>query len=146
LALRLILGVVVLSHGVQKLFGWFGGFGFDGTVNFFTQSIGIPYPFAVLIILAETFGMLLLILGIFGRYLAGSIIVIMAGAIITIHGANGFYMNWSGNLAGEGFEYHLLAIGLALALAMNGTGSYSLDRFLFKRKGHEAPDSFSVRQ
>ncbi len=67
---RMVVGFVVLSHGVQKLFGWFGGYGFEGTMGFFTNTIGLPYAFGVLIIIAETFGMLALMAGLFTRFLS----------------------------------------------------------------------------
>lgn len=146
LALRIAIGVVVLGHGAQKLFGWFGGYGFDATMNFFTQQIGLPYPVAFLTIVAETAGMILLILGIYGRYLAATVILIMIGAIVTVHGQNGFFMNWDGALAGEGYEFHLLALGIAFAITVNGTGAYSLDRYLFRKKTHVIPDNYSARQ
>ena len=130
LAIRLVLGIVVFGHGAQKLFGWFGGYGFDGTMEYFTQTIGIPYFLGVLIILAESLGMIALIFGLFGRYIAASLIVIMTGAIYFDHSQNGFFMNWGNNLEGEGYEFHLLIIGLALAIVMNGTGAYSIDRLL----------------
>lgn len=127
LIVRVTLSMVVLGHGTQKLFGWFGGYGFEGTVGFFTETIGLPYVIAVLIIIYETLGMILLLLGVFSRTLAAGVIVIMAGAIITLHGKVGFFMNWSGTLPGEGYEYHLLAIALALVTLLNGGGAYSFD-------------------
>jgi putative oxidoreductase len=143
---RVLLGTVVLAHGVQKIFGWFGGYGYNATMDFFTQQIGLPAPLAFLTIIAETLGMLLLIAGIFGRYLAASVIVIMLGAIVTVHGANGFYMNWAANQPGEGFEFHLLLVGMAIVITILGTGAYSLDRYFFKKKRHIVPDNFSIRQ
>jgi len=131
---RVLLGVVILGHGVQKLLGWFGGYGFDGTMGFFTDTIGLPYVLGFLIIVAESFGMLALILGLFGRFVAASLIVIMLGAIITTHGQFGFFMNWSGNLGGEGYEFHVLVIALSLVTAINGSGAYSLDQFFFSKK------------
>ena len=131
---RVILGTVVLGHGVQKLLGWFNGYGFDGTMGFFTETIGLPYIFGLLIILTETVGMLALILGLFGRFIAGSLIVIMVGAIITTHGQFGFFMNWNGNQGGEGYEFHLLIIALSLVTTILGSGGYSLDHLLFSKK------------
>jgi putative oxidoreductase len=131
---RVILGTVVLGHGVQKLLGWFGGYGFDGTMGFFTDTIGLPYIFGLLIIASETAGMLALILGFLGRFIALSLIVIMAGAIVTTHGQFGFFMNWSGNQGGEGYEFHLLVIALSTVTVLNGSGTYSLDQFLFSKK------------
>lgn len=134
---RLFTGFVVLAHGVQKLFGWFGGYGFEGTMGFFTQTIGLPYIGGVLIIATETLGMLALMLGFFSRYLALAVILIMFGAI-SFHYPNGFYMDWSNTLSGEGFEFHLLVIALALVIAINGSGVYSLDTFFAKLKKQES--------
>ena len=131
LVTRVIVGIVVLGHGVQKLFGWFGGYGFDGTMAFFTDSVGIPYAFGLAIIAAETLGMLALIVGLFGRYFAASVIIIMVGAIVTMHVQNGFFMNWSGIASGEGYEFHIILITLALATVINGSGVYSLDHYIF---------------
>lgn len=130
LAIRLALGIVVLGHGTQKLLGWFGGYGFDGTMGYFTQTIGIPYFLGVLIILVESVGMIGLILGLCGRIISASLIFIMAGAIFFDHWQYGFFMDWGNNLQGEGYEFHLLVISLALAIVINGTGAYSIDRLL----------------
>src|SRR5689334_9821443 len=111
---RLVVGFVVLSHGVQKLFGWFGGYGFKGTMEFFTGTIGLPFIIGLMIILAESIGMVALMAGFLTRLLSTSIALIMVGAIVTTHGQFGYYMNWSGALKGEGFEYHILLIALAL--------------------------------
>jgi putative oxidoreductase len=130
---RLFLGVIVLGHGTQKLFGWFGGYGYEGTINFFTQTIGLPYVLALSIILLETVGMILLIAGLFSRVFAAGIIIIMLGAIFTMHGSNGFFMNWGGNLSGEGYEFHLLIIGLAVIVSINETRAYAFNRYLPKK-------------
>ena len=135
LATRLVVAIVILAHGVQKLFGWFGGFGFDATMGFFTQSMGLPYLLALFIILAESFGMLLLMLGLFSRYVSLVVIAIMLGAVFTVHASQGFFMNWFGTLTGEGYEYHIVVIALALITTVNGAGAYSLDQlFLSKKK------------
>src|SRR6516165_11626914 len=93
---RLALGVVFFAHGAQKMLGWFGGYGFHGTMGFFTQQMGIPAPLAFLAICAEFFGGLGLILGLLARVAALGIITNMLVAIVTVHSANGFFMNWSG--------------------------------------------------
>lgn len=126
--LRIALAVVMWPHGAQKLLGWFGGHGFDGTLGFLTGQIGLPTPLAAGIILLEFFGPILLVLGLGTRFVALGFIGLMLGAITTVHAANGFFMNWFGNQAGEGFEYHLLVIGMALALVIKGGGSAALDR------------------
>lgn len=130
LTARIILGTVVAAHGAQKLFGWFGGYGFEGTMGFFTGVIGLPYVLALLIILAESIGMIALIAGFVSRVLSVSLIMIMLGAIITTHAQAGFFMNWSGAQAGEGYEFHLLVIALASVIALNGAGSYSADAYI----------------
>ncbi len=130
LILRLALALVIFPHGAQKLTGWFGGYGFTGTMNFFTEGMGIPYIFALLAILAEFFGALGLIVGLGTRIAALGIGVTMAVAILMVHAPNGFFMNWYGSQAGEGFEFHLLVIGMALALIISGAGKWSLDRLL----------------
>ena len=127
---RLLLGTVVAAHGAQKLLGWFGGYGFEGTMGFFTQAIGLPYVLALLIILAESVGMVALVLGFASRVLAIALIAIMVGAILTTHGQFGFFMNWSGAQGGEGFEFHLLVIALASVVALNGAGAYSIDGYI----------------
>ncbi|BCR05850.1 hypothetical protein DESUT3_29190 [Desulfuromonas versatilis] len=128
LILRVALGVVILPHGLQKLLGMFGGYGFAGTMNHFTQNMGIPYLLALLVIVAESFGALGLILGLFTRLAALGIGCVMLGAILMVHAKIGFFMNWSGQQAGEGFEYHILALAMALALLIKGGGMLSLDR------------------
>ena len=100
---RVILGCVMIPHGAQKLLGWFGGFGFSNTMSYFTQTAGLPWIIAFLIIMGESFGSLGLILGFFTRLSALGLICIMLGAIITVHIPNGFFMNWFGKQAGEGW-------------------------------------------
>ena len=130
---RLTLGIVMFPHGAQKALGWFGGYGFSGTMNFFTQSMHIPAPLAFLAIAAEFAGSIGLILGCFSRIAAFGIASNMVVAILTVHAANGFFMNWFGTQKGEGFEYHLLAIGLALIVIVHGAGKASLDRLISHR-------------
>ncbi len=124
---RITLGLVILPHGLQKLLGLFGGAGFSGTVDFFVGS-GIPTAVAILIIIAESFGALGLIFGLLSRIAAFGITLIMLGAIFMVHLQNGFFMNWFGNQSGEGFEYHLLALGLSLVVLIKGGGKWSIDR------------------
>ena len=129
---RVMLGCVMFPHGAQKLLGWFGGFGFTNTMTYFTQTAGLPWIVAFLIIMGESFGSLGLILGFFTRLSAFGLICIMLGAIITVHIPNGFFMNWFGKQAGEGFEYHLLVIGISIPLLINGGGKYSVDGLINK--------------
>jgi len=129
---RVILGCVMLPHGAQKLFGWFGGFGFTNTMTYFTQTAGLPWIIAFLIIMGESLGSLGLIVGFFTRLSALGLICIMLGAITTVHIPNGFFMNWFGKQAGEGFEYHLLVIGICIPLLISGGGKYSVDGLINK--------------
>jgi len=129
---RLVLGVVFFAHGAQKMLGWFGGYGFSGTMGFFTQMMHIPAPLAFLAICAEFFGGLGLIVGLLGRVAAFGITMNMLVAIFTVHIHNGFFANWSGQQKGEGVEYHLLAIALALVVMIKGSGALSIDRALSK--------------
>lgn len=129
---RVFLGVVILPHGLQKLLGMFGGYGFSATVEYFA-STGIPSLIGALIILGESFGALFLILGLISRISAAGIAIIMLGAILMVHGQYGFFMNWFGAQAGEGFEYHLLALGLSLVVLVKGGGKWSLDNEISRR-------------
>jgi len=133
LILRITLGLVILPHGAQKLLGWFGGYGFSGTMGFFTETMGIPYVFALLAIIAESFGALGLIVGFATRIAAFGVGVTLGVAALMAHVQNGFFMNWFGQQAGEGFEFHLLVVGMALALVISGGGKWSIDRLLAKK-------------
>lgn len=126
LILRITLGVVMFPHGAQKLFGWFGGHGFEATMGAFTTQFGLPWLVAFLVIMGESLGAAALVVGFLTRFCAASLGVIMLGAL-TMHWSNGFFMNWGGQQAGEGFEYHLLAIGMALALTIGGAGKWAID-------------------
>ena len=123
---RLVLGVTFFMHGAQKMLGWFGGIGFHGSTSSFLQ-MGIPEPLAFLAICVEFFGGLALVVGLFTRIAALGIIADMLVAITKVHSDNGFFMNWSGTQKGEGFEYHLLAIALAIVLLIKGSGAFSVD-------------------
>ena len=131
-ALRLALGVVVLPHGLQKVFGWYGGPGLDGTLGWFA-SIGIPTFLGVLAIAADFAGALAVIAGLGTRIAAFGIGVNMVVAALMVHRANGFFMNWGGNQAGEGYEFHILAAAIALAVVLGGAGRWSLDRLITNR-------------
>lgn len=128
LILRVMLGAVMLPHGMQKLLGWFGGYGFDGTMEFFTGKLGIPAVFAVLAIIAESFGALALIAGLLTRVAAFGVTVTIAVAGFLLHGQHGFFMNWFGSQAGEGYEYHLLVVAVGAVLIITGGGKWSADR------------------
>ncbi|TGL58396.1 DoxX family protein [Leptospira sarikeiensis] len=128
---RIVLGVVMIPHGAQKLFGWFGGYGWGATLGFFSSQ-GIPVIIGILVILAESFGALGLILGFCTKLSAFGIGITMIGAAI-FQRQNGFFMNWFGNQGGEGYEYHVLAIGLAFVLFFLGGGSLSLDQLISEK-------------
>lgn len=132
LVLRVMLGVVFFPHGAQKALGWFGGHGLDATVQHFTTAMGIPHALALLVVAAEFLGAIGLIVGFLTRLCALGIFSVMVGAVYMVHLPHGFFMNWFGNQQGEGFEYHLLAIAIALALMIKGGGRWSLDRAIGK--------------
>jgi len=132
--LRLVLGIVFFAHGAQKMLGWFGGYGYAGTMGYFA-SLGIPSVFGALAILTEFLGGIALIIGLLGRVAAAAIIVDMVVAIMLVHRPNGLFMNWGlavvgQTAAGEGYEFHLLAIAMALAILVKGSGAFSADRAL----------------
>jgi putative oxidoreductase len=130
--LRICLGVIFFAHGAQKVLGWFGGQGFSASMGFFTHGLGIPTIFAVLAVAAEFLGGVGLLFGLLTRVAALGITVVMAVAIFLVHAQNGLFMNWAGNQRGEGFEFHLMAIAIALTLVARGAGAWSLDRLVEK--------------
>lgn len=127
---RLVLGIVFFAHGAQKMLGWFGGYGFTGTMGFFTGMMHIPAVFAYLAIAAEFFGGLGLIFGLFTRVAAFGIFCNMLVAVAMVHHQFGFFMNWAGTQKGEGFEFHLLALATTVFLMIRGAGAASVDRLL----------------
>jgi putative oxidoreductase len=129
LVLRLTLAVVMFPHGGQKALGWFGGYGFKGTMGYFTQS-GFPALLGALAIAAEFLGSLGLAIGLLTRLAAFGIACVMVGAIFKVHTQHGFFMNWYGNQKGEGFEFHLLVVGICLALLIAGGGAWSVDALI----------------
>lgn len=130
--IRITLGLVMFPHGAQKLLGWFGGHGYTNTMAYFTDHMGIPAILAFLVIIAESFGALALVAGLLTRVSAAGIAAVMTVAA-TVHATNGFFMNWDGSQAGEGYEYHLLALGMAVVLIIRGGGALSLDSILRQR-------------
>jgi putative oxidoreductase len=133
LILRFTLGLVMYPHGAQKLLGWYGGFGFSGTMDFFTGTMHLPWLIAFLVIIGESVGSIALLAGLLTRFTAVSLAVIMLGAITMVHWPNGFFMNWFGKQAGEGYEYHLLVIGISLTLLITGAGKWSVDKVIAER-------------
>lgn len=131
--LRVLLGVVIFPHGAQKLLGWFGGGGFTASMRWFESSFHIPTIFALLAILAESVGAVALIAGFFTRIAALAISVNMLVAVALVHGKVGFFMNWSGTAKGEGFEYHILAMAVGIALMIMGGGRWSVDGVIARK-------------
>ncbi|HEY7790329.1 MAG TPA: DoxX family protein [Vicinamibacterales bacterium] len=129
LLVRLGLGVAILPHGLQKVFGLFGGSGLHGTFAMFS-ALHIPVWLGILVLIVETLGAFGLIIGFLTRIAALGIVCDMVGAVYKVHYHVGFFMNWSGQQHGEGFEYHILAIGIGLALIIAGGGKWSIDRRL----------------
>lgn len=130
---RLALGVVVFPHGAQKLLGWFGGYGFDGTMGFLTGAAGLPSIIALLVILIEFFGALFLIAGFATRLAAIGVIANFAGVVTTSHLNSGFFMNWYAQPnKGEGLEYFILLFGLAIISLVAGGGRASADAVISK--------------
>lgn len=132
--IRIVLGVILFPHGAQKMLGWFGGYGFSGTMSFLTDTAGLPWIMAFFVIAIEFFGAIALLFGFATRIFAVGIISLFTGIIVTSHFQNGFFMNWYGNLKGEGYEFHLLIIGMAIALLVSGAGKWSIDYALQKKK------------
>ena len=129
LVARVIIGLLMAAHGAQKLLGWFGGYGWHGTMQYFTQSLHIPAPLAAIAILAEFFGGLALVAGVFTRWAALLTAVEMLVAAILVHLPNGFFLNWMNQPnRGHGIEYNIALIGAALALALLGGGRLSIDQ------------------
>jgi len=139
---RVVLGVVMLPHGLQHALGFFGGYGFSGTLGWMTGTLGFPRPLAALAIVTELIAPFALIVGLGGRLAATGIAGLMLGAITT-HWSNGFFMNWFGKLApgAEGFEYHILAFTLAAVVAIAGSGALSFDLLIGGRQGNAGATS-----
>ncbi|WP_299821697.1 DoxX family protein [uncultured Pontibacter sp.] len=132
--IRVMLGLVLWPHGAQKLLGWFGGNGPAGFVAGFEQMSGLPGFMAWLVIIIEFVGAICLIVGFWTRFWAFCVIGLFTGIILTAHLSNGFFMNWGGNQAGEGYEYHLLVIGMAWALVVGGAGLMSVDKAMYNNQ------------
>lgn len=127
LLLRLALGIVFFVHGSQKLLGWFGGYGWSGTMGYLTQTVHLVSPIAGMVILFEFFAGIALILGFLTRPAALGIVLIMLGAAFTVHLPNGFFLDKGG------VEYVFVLFLVALFLLINGAGTVSLDRLIRTR-------------
>jgi putative oxidoreductase len=132
---RVVLGVVMLAHGSQKLFGLFGGGGLDEAYGFFA-IFGIPPWLAALGMAAEFGGAIALLLGLLGRLAAAGLIANMLVAIFVVHGQFGLFMNWAGQQSGEGIEFHLITIALLLTILVRGSGPMSVDHVWVQRSAH----------
>lgn len=130
LILRITIALIMFPHGAQKMLGLFGGYGFKPTIVYFTETMKLPWIIALLIILIEFFSPIALLIGVGSRLCSLLLIIIMIGAIITTNYKFGFFMNWFGAQTGEGFEYHLLVIGICIALLFTGSGKYSIDSII----------------
>jgi putative oxidoreductase len=131
LVLRVALAIVIFPHGAQKLLGWYGGPGVDGTMQFFA-TLGVPAAIAVLVIVSDFFGSLALALGLVGRLAAFGTTMVMLGAMVMVHVQNGFFLNWNSDQAGEGIQFHLLVLAVAVVLMVKGSGAWSIDRLLLR--------------
>jgi putative oxidoreductase len=134
LFIRLAIGIVLFPHGAQKLLGWFGGYGYTGTMGFLTGQAHLPWIFAFLVIIIEFFGAIFLFFGFLTRLAAFAVFVNFLGILFTSHINNGFFMNWavSPNKP-EGFEYHILVLGITIGLMISGGGAASIDGALSTR-------------
>lgn len=128
LVARVFLAVVLFPHGAQKLLGWFGGNGFQGTINGLTGSAGLPWVIALLVILIEFFAPLFLMAGFLTRLAAFAIGVEFIGVVLKAHIHNGFFMNWYRQPnKGEGLEYFIFLFGFVIILLITGGGKASMD-------------------
>ncbi|MGG5210548.1 DoxX family protein [Chryseobacterium sp. MIQD13] len=134
--LRLTLSIVFIPHGLQKTFGLFDGMGFNKTMEVFTHDLHLPSVVAFAVIMVEFFGSFLLLLGLGTRFWALSFIGLLTGIMLTTHIENGFFMNWFGTQKGEGCQFDILVIGIALALLFEGAGKLSMDGWIYNRRNN----------
>ena len=134
LFIRLALGSVMFAHGSQKVLGWFGGAGFEKTIQMFSSQMNFPFYLTLILMSIEFFGSIGLILGFFTRLSALGIGISMSVCAYMNHLQNGFFINWFGLQKGEGIEFHVLVAGIAAALIIKGGGLISIDRIFSKGK------------
>jgi putative oxidoreductase len=133
LIIRLALGCIFMAHGAQKLFGLFGGAGFAQTMQQFQQGLGIPMPLIFIAMVTEFFGGLAVLTGCLTRLAALGLAVIMIVAIVKVHWAGGFFLNLNCVPGvGQGFEFNLALLAMALGLVISGPGYLSIDRWISK--------------
>lgn len=130
--MRIVLAIIFFPHGARKIFGWFGGAGFDTTMGLF-EMLGVPWIVGLMVMLIEFVGAFFLVAGLLSRLVASGLAATMLGAIVLVQWPNGFFMNWNGQQAGEGIQFSLLAIGMAVAVVIQGSGAWSLDRRVQER-------------
>jgi putative oxidoreductase len=123
---RVTAGLLLVRHGAQKLFGWFGGYGIEATGQFFSSKLGLPASLALVAGVVEFVGGLLLAFGLATRVVAALVVGLMAVAVVHVHLGNGFF--WTD----DGFEYPLFWGIVALAFVLRGGGRYSLDALIGK--------------
>ena len=126
--LRIIAGITIFPYGMQKLFGWFGGWGIKKTLKQLTLK-KIPTFIAWLVIVGQSFGSIGLLAGFLGTIAAGGLFIIFTGALI-VHLPDGWTMNWFGEKKGEGIEYHVMLLSLLLIVIVRGSGAMSIDLWL----------------
>lgn len=132
---RVAVAIAIFPHGAQKLLGWFGGAGFEGTQYFMTEIIGAPWILGLMVIIIEFFGSLLLFIGLFTRPAALLMIFNFIGVIIVDIWGNGFFMNWAGiEGRGEGYEYFVLLFGIMIISLIIGGGKASIDANISQNK------------
>ncbi|HLP32001.1 MAG TPA: DoxX family protein [Bacteroidia bacterium] len=129
---RLTIAIVMWPHGAQLLLGWFDGFGFEATMNYFTSTAGLPWVVGLMVILIQFFGAVFIATGTLTRFWALAMFIIGVGMIFSGHKEHGFFMNWFGNQQGEGYEFHLLLLGLCASLLISGSGKWGVDRLILK--------------
>lgn len=130
LTLRLTLGVVLFPHAAQKLFGWFDGPGLQGEMQYMTTQVGLPALIAATAIAVECLGTFFILFGIWTKITSIAVFFLFTGMIVVDHASHGFFMNWFGKMpaGAEGFEYHLLVLGICLTLIIQGGGKYSTEK------------------
>ena len=134
-AARMALGIVVFPHGAQKLFGWWGGYGLSGTLHYLTGGPNIPWILALLVILIESVGALMIFFGFCTRFAAFATLCNFIGVMFHSHAKNGFFMNWLHSTdRGEGMEFFFLLMGLAIVLIITGGGKWSVDAAITRKK------------
>ncbi|HTR82676.1 MAG TPA: DoxX family protein [Bacteroidota bacterium] len=128
--LRIVLGVVFFAHGAQKVFGWFGGYGLTGTVGYFKNVVHVPAPLAYLGPFVEFLGGIALVLGLFTKFAALGIFIMMLVATLKVHLPMGFFLSGKGDGKGQGYEFTLTLAVISLVLVLLGGGVYSIDNLI----------------